>query len=408
MKRVVVTGMGGISPIGSSAQEIQHNLRQKKGGISYMPEWDQCTGLRTRLAGVVRDFQAPAHYDRKKTRSMGRVALFATRATELALQDAGLAQDAALRDGSTGIAYGSATGSPSALSNFIPLWNEHIMKGISATSYLQMMPHTSAANIGVFFGITGRIIPTCSACTSGSQGIGYAYETIKHGKQSMMIAGGAEELCVTIVAVFDSMYATSTRNQAPDTAVRPFDRERDGVVIGEGAATLILEELMHARARGAEIFAEIVGYGTNSDGQHMTNPAHQQMRRCMEISLEDAELPPEAIGYVNAHAAGTHNGDPAEAAATQALFGSKMPISSLKSYFGHTLGASGALEAWTTIMMMNGDWYAPTLNLENPAPECPELDYLVGDGRKMQSEYVMSNNFAFGGTNTSLIFKRWA
>jgi 3-oxoacyl-[acyl-carrier-protein] synthase II len=250
------------------------------------------------------------------------------------------------------------------------------------------------------------VYTTSSACTSGSQGIGYAFEAIRNGKQTAMIAGGAEELCATEAAVFDTLFATSVRNDAPHSTPRPFDAGRDGLVIGEGAGCLILEEREHALARGANIYAEVVGFGTNSDGCHVTQPNADTMRIAMELALADAALGPGDIGYVNAHGTGTAHGDVAESNATARVFGPAVPISSLKSYMGHTLGACGALEAWISIEMMREGWFAPTINLDQVDPQCAQLDYIRGEGRRLECEYVMSNNFAFGGINTSLIFKR--
>jgi 3-oxoacyl-[acyl-carrier-protein] synthase II len=208
-------------------------------------------------------------------------------------------------------------------------------------------------------------------------------------------------------AVFDTLFATSTRNDAPTSTPRPFDRDRDGLVIGEGAGCLILEEMDHAQARGATIHAELVGFGTNSDGCHVTQPNAATMRIAMELALRDAGLQPADIGYINAHGTGTAQGDVAESQATAAVFGAATPISSLKSYMGHTLGACGALEAWISIEMMRAGWFAPTINLDQVDPHCAPLDFITGAGRALQCEYVMSNNFAFGGINTSLIFKRF-
>jgi len=281
------------------------------------------------------------------------------------------------------------------------------MSGIDATSYIRMMAHTTAVNVGVYFGLKGRVHTTSSACTSGSQGLGYAYEAIKFGRQTAMLAGGAEELCASEAVVFDTLFATSTRNDSPQLTPRPFDRDRDGLVIGEGACTLVLEELEHAKARGARIYAEIVGFGTNADGLHVTQPNADTMEQAIRLALRDANLAPDAIGYVNAHGTATDRGDIAETQATAAVFGPRMPISSLKSYTGHTLGACGALEAWLSVEMMNAGWFAPTLNLDNIDPQCGELDYRRNEVRELQTDYVMSNNFAFGGINTSLIFKRW-
>jgi 3-oxoacyl-[acyl-carrier-protein] synthase II len=287
------------------------------------------------------------------------------------------------------------------------MFAEKTTEGINATTYIKMMSHTAPVNIGVFFGITGRIITTSSACTSGSQGIGYAFESIRAGRQVAMLAGGAEELDASEAAVFDTLFATSVRNQQPEATPRPFDAGRDGLVLGEGACTLVLEELEHARERGATILAEVVGYGTNSDGTHVTQPNARTMATAMQLALSDAALAPADIGYINAHGTATDHGDVAESTATFGVFGGTVPISSLKSYMGHTLGACGALEAWMTVEMMRNGWFAPTINLEQVDPKCGALDYLTGAGREIATDHVMSNNFAFGGINTSLIFRRW-
>ncbi len=405
-RRVAVTGLGGITSIGQSWAEIERSLHANASGIERMPEWARYSELNTRLGGPVHKFSAPAHFTRKVTRSMGRVSLLATCATEIALTQSGLLEDDSIRDGRMGVAYGSSTGSTEAVRDFGAMLSTGSMGNINATTYLRMMPHTTAANIGVYFGLKGRVIPASSACTSGSHSIGYAYESIKHGKQLMMVAGGAEELCVSEAAVFDTLFATSTRNEMPKTTPRPFDRDRDGLVIGEGACTLVLEDLEHAVARGARIHAEIVGFGSNSDGDHLTHPNTHTMQRAMELALEDAGVPAAVVGYVNAHATATEQGDIAETHATARLFGSRVPVSSLKGHIGHTLGACGAIESWVTIQMLNSDWYAPTLNLENVDERCGELDYIARDGRRAQCEYAMNNNFAFGGINTSLLFRR--
>ena len=408
MKRVVVTGMAGITSLGSDWTSIEANFSGNRSGIRYMHEWDRFTELNTRLAGPVDDFVVPGHWTRKQLRSMGRVSRLSVKAAEQALEHAGLLDDASIRDGRMGVACGSSTGSTEEIKAFGNMLLNSVADGLNANSYIRMMPHTTAANISIFFGLAGRVIPTSSACTSGSQGIGYAYEAIKFGRLPMMLAGGAEELCATEAMVFDALYATSLKNDAPHTTPRPYDAGRDGLVIGEGAGMLVLEELEHALARGATIHAELVGFGSNADGQHATKPEQLTMRRAMELALDDANLQPEAIGYVNGHGTATEQGDIAETQATQSLFGSRMPISSQKSFFGHTLGACGALESWFSIEMLNRDHYIHTLNLDSIDPRCGELDYLVGAPRVMQHEFVMNNNFAFGGINTSLIFRRWA
>jgi 3-oxoacyl-[acyl-carrier-protein] synthase II len=406
-KRVVITGTGVISSLGNNWAEFSANLKNKVSGIRYMPEWDAFSDLNTRLAAPVTDFEKPSHYLRKKTRSMSRVSLLSTRATELALEESDLLGDPILGSGDMGISYGSSSGSVDAIKEFADMLTHNNVGAVTATSYIRMMGHTAPVNVGVFFGIKGRIITTSSACTSGSQGIGYAFEAIKYGKQKLMVAGGAEELCVSGAVVFDALYATSTKNGTPHQTPSPFDQQRDGLVIGEGAGTLILEELEHALSRGAKILAEIVGFGTNSDGGHVTQPESENMGRAMQLALDDASLSKDAIGYINAHGTATDRGDIAESQATNRLFGSNMPISTLKGNLGHTLGACGAIESWATINMMNSNWFTPTLNLETPDSQCGDLDYIIGSGRELHCEYVMSNNFAFGGINTSLIFKRW-
>ncbi len=407
MKRVVVTGMAGISALGSEWQAIQQAFQEGRSAIRVMPDWSRYTELNTRLGGPVENFQPPSHWTRKQLRSMGRVSQLAVRAAENALADAGLLGERSITDGRMGVACGSSVGSTAEIRAFGNMLLNGVTDDLNANSYVRMMPHTTAANIGIFFELKGRIIPTSSACTSGSQGIGYAYEAIRYGRQDLMLAGGAEELCPSEALVFDALYATSQKNDTPELTPRPYDRDRDGLVIGEGSGMLVLESLEHAQARGARIHAEIVGFGSNSDGTHITRPEAATMRIAMEMALADAGLPPEAIGYVNGHGTATEQGDVAETQATSGLFGSRMPISSQKSYLGHTLGACGALESWFSIEMLRHDWYAPTLNLQNVDPLCGELDYLEGDGRRMSNEYVMNNNFAFGGINTSLIFKRW-
>lgn len=405
LKRVVVTGMAGISPIGNDWQQVAANLKAKATGIRYMAEWDKYDGLNTRL-GAPANFVRPEHYSRKQTRSMGQVALMATYATELALIDAGLLNDPCLSGGQMGIAYGSCAGSFEALAEFGNMLLNHTVNGLNATSYIRMMAHTSAVNIGLFFGINGRVYTTSSACTSSSQAVGYAYEAIKHGSQKLMVAGGAEELCAAEAAVFDTLFATSICNTSPEKSPRPFDQNRDGLVIGEGAGSLILEEREHALARNAHIYAEVVGFGTNSDGIHVTQPDSNSMQTTMRLALKDAQLEASAIGYISAHGTATDHGDVAESHATAAVFGSNTPISAFKSFTGHTLGACGALEAWAAINMMNEGWFHATANLENIDPLCGQLDYIINDVRKLDCEYVVSNNFAFGGINTSIIFKR--
>jgi 3-oxoacyl-[acyl-carrier-protein] synthase II len=405
--RVVVTGCGALTGLGHDWATIRDNMEAGRSAVRHIHDWDGYDQLHTRLGAPAATFELPAYYTRKRTRSMGRVAILAVRASELALEDAGLVGDPIVGSGRTGIAYGSASGSLEPILSCGRFVTTGSLKGASANSYVQQMAHTGAVNIGVFFEVRGRIIPTCSACTSGSQAIGYAWETLRAGLQDVMIAGGADELSIASAIVFDMLYATSTKNDAPERSPRPFDRERDGLVLGEGGATLILETLEHARARGARIYAEVVGFGTNADGTHVTQPNAVTMAEAMRLALADAEVEPAQIGYVSAHATATARGDVAESQATLEVMGARVPVASLKGYFGHTLGACGSLEAWLAIEMMNAGRFAPTHNLGEPDPACAPLDYHYGASRTIETDYVMNNNFAFGGINTSLIFRRW-
>lgn len=408
MKRVVITGMAGITAFGDNWQSISQRLLAGENAVQIMPDWQQIDGLNTHLAAPIHNFTLPEHYTRKRTRSMGRVALLATRASELALTDAGLLDDPVLSNGQTGIAYGSSTGSTAPVSEFAIMLKQKNTHSLTGNTYLQMMPHTTVVNAGLFFGIRGRVIPTSSACTSGSQAIGYSFEAIRHGYQTIMVAGGAEELCPSEAAVFDTLFATSQHNHAPKTTPAPFDRDRDGLVIGEGAGTVILEELEHAKARSATIYAEIIGFATNCDAAHVTQPQQHTMQLCMENSLQMSGLTATDIGYISAHGTATGRGDIAESQATQAIFGNRTPISSLKSYFGHTLGACGALEVWLSLEMMGAGWFVPTVNLCHPDPQCGDLDYIMHQPRNIDCEFLQTNNFAFGGINTSIVLRRWS
>ncbi|MEK6742339.1 MAG: beta-ketoacyl-ACP synthase [Nitrospirota bacterium] len=405
-RRVVITGMGCVSALGDDWATLKANLLKQKTATRVMPEWDKFVDLQTRLGAPVDHFQLPSHYTRRAARSMGRVSLLAVRASELAIQESGLIDNPVLTNGNTGIAYGSSAGSMDSLRIIGYILETGKMKGLTAATYIQSMSHTAAVNIGIFFKIRGRVIPTSSACTSGSQAIGYAYESIRYGKQKVMVAGGAEELSAFTAMIFDVLFATSTKNTTPQLTPSPFDKSRDGLVVGEGAATLILEEYEHARTRGAKIYAEIAGYGCNSDGMHITQPDAVSMAAVMRLSLQDAGLKEKEIGYINLHGTGTKHGDIAESMATNEVFSSAVPVSGVKGHFGHTLGASGALEAMITINMINEGWAVPNANLVEVDPDCAKIDFIIESARKISTQYSMSNNFAFGGINTSLIFRK--
>lgn len=405
-KRVVITGMALASPLGSSVKSAFERLHKLQNCVEYDKNLDEYKGLHTRLVTRVKDFVLPDDFNRKVTRTMGNVAILSVATAKQALEDAGLLDNPVISSGQTGVSYGSCSGSIDAIFDFYSFCVNHEIKNLNSGSYIRMMSHTSAVNISLHFKTHGRLIPTSTACTSGSMAIGYAYEAIKSGIQTVMIAGGGEEHSPSNIGVFDTLFATSVKNNTPKLTPSPFDKDRDGLVIGDGAGTLILEEYEHAKARGAKIYAEVIGFATNTDGTHITNPNPDTMAEVMKLALDNAKLSPNDIGYINAHGTGTINGDIAESQATHSVFGNKTPISTLKSYIGHTLGACGAIEAIMSIEMMNNNWFCPTLNLNNIDERCGELDYIMKEPKIIETEYVMSNNFAFGGINTSLIFKR--
>lgn len=406
-RRVVVTGGGIVSVLGNSWEEAFESLKAKKNFIKFMPDWgEKWPLLNTRLCAPV-DFSIDSEkYPRKRIRGMGRVSQMALVATDNALETAGLLNDPILSSGRTGIAYGSSNGSIDPLMDFYSMLVTYDTSKIGATTYIKAMPQTCAANLEVYYQLRGRIITTNTACTSGSQAIGYAYEAIKFGLQDVMIAGGAEEFCPIDTAAFDTLFSTSTKNDTPELTPSAYDKNRDGLVVGEGAATLILEEYEHAKARGAKIYAELVGFGTTTDGTHITSPNKDTIANALRLAVEDAGISTDDIGYVNTHGTATVSGDICESAATYEVFKRAVPVSTTKNYTGHTLGACGALEAWLSINMMNNDWFHPNLNLKEVDENCAPLDYIKDDARTIHTDYVMTNNFAFGGVNTSLIFKR--
>lgn len=404
--RVVVTGVGLTSPIGQSFADASRALQEGAHGIVTRSDWDTVAGLGTRLAGEVVDLDL-SNQGRKKTRGMGRVSLLANYATQQAIDDAGLESEF-VSSGRVGLAYGSTHGSSSELENFCrSLFFSNDLKGLAGTSYLKFMSHTCLANLALYHRIRGRVVSTCAACVSGSQAIGAGYELVRQGVQEVMICGGAEELHYSHAAVFDIMYATSTRyNGQPDKSPRPFDRQRDGLVVGEGAGTVVLESLERAKKRDAKIYGEVLGYGTNCDGSHITQPSAECMASAMRLALEDASISPDAVQYVNAHATATAVGDIAESEATSEVLGPEVAISSTKGHTGHTLGACGALEVAFALAMLEARFVPPSRNLEEVDPQCAPLNYLLGEVREADFDVIMTNNYAFGGINTSLILGR--
>lgn len=404
MNQVFISGYGLVSAYGKSWAELKKGFESGKNAVCFMKEWEKYDELGTKLGAPIQNYAPPEIWSRKQTRSLGPVALYSVEAAGLALEMAGLLNDERIKDGRMGVAAGSSTGSTAAVIDMVKFFIG-MDNACNANTYIKMMPHTTAANIALFYGLKGRLVPTSSACTSGSQAIGYAYEMIKFGRVEMMIAGGAEELCPSESYTFDILYATSQKNSTPQLTPQPFDKDRDGLVIGEGAGYVVLESEESLKKRGGTPIAEVVGFGSTCDGSHITRPQTPTMKEAMNLALRDARLNPKDIGYINAHATATKQGDIAESIATSEIFGKEAKISSLKSYLGHTLGACGGIESIASVEMMRQKLFYPTLNLNQVDDECAPLDYLI-KAREIDTNFVMNNNFAFGGVNTSLIFKR--
>ncbi len=404
LKRVVVTGMSAVTPIGDNWPTVLESLKAGRSGIQYMESWSDIKGLGSLLAAPVSGNPGQG-IPRKMSRSMSRVSRIAGQSALEALKESQI-NLAKINPEHIGIAYGSSFGAADQLVPFSRVLSDRVVRGISPTGYIKLMGHTTAINLSLLLGVRGRLIPTSSACASGGLAMGYAYETIKQGIHPIMIAGSAEELSPPQTAVFDAFFAASRDHANPQSAARPFANDRSGLVIGEGGASFILEDLDHALDRGAPILAEVVGFATNLDGHHIVKQDPDRMQKVIEAALASAELKKDQIGYINAHASGVDN-DALEAKVVGSIFGSRAYVGSTKGHTGHTLGGCGAIESWLSIRMMNQEWYAPTLNLNHIGDDCDVINHIEPQGLSADFDYVMNNNFAFGGVNVSIIFKRW-
>lgn len=400
MKRVVVTGMGVVSPLGSTVEGMWAGVLAGESGVTTMPAWASVGDLGAQIAAPIRGFE-PERIPRKMRRSMSRMSQYAHAAATEALASARFPMEE-LAGGRVAIAAGSTTGSPDAMEEF---WSEYLstgsIRGVLSTAFLRVMSHTVASHLALAFGVTGPVHSPCCACAASNQAIGVGLDLIRLGRADAVIAGGADELSVLSAATFDVVRAAARgHTDAPTTRPAPFDRTRDGVVCAEGAAIVILEELERARARGAPIQGEILGYGESCDATHMSTPQPAGMRLAMDRALADAGLAPGDIDHVSAHATGTPLGDAAEAEATAGLFGRRVPVASLKGHFGHTLAACGAIEAIAALLSLRDQVVPGTRNLTDPdvAPLWLPTGPLPHPMRR-----VMSNNFAFGGINASLV-----
>ncbi|MCI0672637.1 MAG: beta-ketoacyl-[acyl-carrier-protein] synthase family protein [Myxococcaceae bacterium] len=401
-RRVVITGMGLYSPIGNGPEQVLSALREGRSGVKAIPAWDGWKGMATRVGATVEGLDEKA-IPREYRRSMGRVALLAAAAAQQAIAHARVDAEL-LRSGRVGLSVGQTVGSPAATEFFFDTLRTDGVRGLKSTTFLQMMSHSAAANLALMFGVTGRVWAPAAACASSSQAIGQGYETLLSGAQDIMLCGGAEELHPSTAATFDILGGTSRAfNASPSSTPRPFDRQRDGLVVGEGAGILVLEELSHALRRGAPILAEVLGFSTQCDAEHMSAPSRAGMARTIASCLASAGLRSGDVDYVNAHATGTQLGDTVEAQATLDVMGGDVPVSSTKGLTGHTLAACGALEAGFSVLMMRHGFVAPTINLDEVDPACEGLRY-VRQVEERPVRRVLSNNFAFGGVNTSLLF----
>ena len=406
MKRVVITGYGILSPIGNNRKEIEDSFFNKKSGIVNIPEWSKIKGLRSQVAGTVKNIDQKI-LDRKARRSMGKVALYSTISAKTAIEDANLS-DELLKSGRVGVAASSTIGSPQAYEDFFyEIFRTNSISQITSMSFLKIMSHTTAANIAVNYGITGRVFSPASACTSSSQAIGMSYETIKFGIQDVMIAGGAEEIHHTSAATFDILNVASHKyNNKPYLTPAPFDKNRDGMVVGEGSGIIILEELEHAKKRNAKIYGEIIGFSSLCDGHHMSTPSKEGMYYTIKEALKNAKIKPEQIDYISTHATATEAGDIAESQATYEIFKDNTPVSATKSFTGHTLGACGAHELIFSIFMLDNNIIFPTINFKHLDTRCSPIN-IITENTKKELNIILSNNFAFGGINTSLIIKKY-
>ena len=408
--RVVVTGMGALTPLGLDINTTWEGLVDGKSGIDHITQFD-ASSLETRFAGEVKGFDPVEYMGRKEARRMDRFSQLAVAASVEAVRDAGLEINDTNK-GNIGVLIGSGIGGLLTMSEQVRILIEQGPDRVSPFLVPMMIADMASAQVSIALGARGPNFCPTSACSSGSDAIGTAYEIIKRGDAEAMFAGGSEAIITPIgVAGFSANRALSTRNEAPQQASRPFDAERDGFVIGEGAAILVLEDLAFARERGARIIAEITGYGASSDAVHITQPSEngEGAARAMQMALRKAGLAPSEIGYINAHGTSTPLNDKVETMAIKTVFGDyayNVPISSTKSMTGHLLGAAGAIEGAVCIKVINTGVIPPTVNYNNPDPEC-DLNYVPNKAREARISSAMSNSFGFGGHNSVLVFQEF-
>jgi 3-oxoacyl-[acyl-carrier-protein] synthase II len=406
LRRVVITGMGAVSPFGRGVQSLMDGLLEGRSGVVQVPELAEITGMRTRVAALAKGVD-PMEIPRKFRRSMSNMSVYATLAARDAALMAGIGESQ-LASGRLGVSIGSTTGSPQTMQEFFRDFDkDQSLERMKSTLFFHIMNHSCASNVAQTLGVTGRILAPAAACSTSCQAVGYGAEMIASGRQQFMLCGGADEFHPLTSGTFDIMNAASTAfNDSPSSTPRPFDRDRDGIVCGEGSGILLLESLDSALERGACILAEIAGFATNSDPASIANPNVSAIEDCMRQALGDAGVEPSQVGYVNAHATATEQGDIAECEAISRIFGAKVPVSSLKGHLGHAMAASGTLELAACVEMIRQGFLIPTLNLDHIDPLCANVSHLQGVTRRPVAT-VVKNNFALGGVNASIILRRY-
>jgi 3-oxoacyl-[acyl-carrier-protein] synthase II len=408
-RRVVITGLGPITCIGKGAEGFWNGIRAEKTGISPINKFD-VSAFGVRVAGQINDWDPEEFFPPHRLKRLDRYAQFSVASAKLALDDAGLEYSHDKPNERIGVSFGTALGGVCKAEEQYIRFLKKGARGVQPTLALQVFGGSAHSNIAIDFGLRGVGTTNSNSCASGTVSVGEALRYIRDDFADAIVAGGAEAPLTTItIGAFD-IIKTMSRNQDPQTAARPFDKLRDGFVMGEGAASLILEELEHARARGAKIYAEVLGYSLNNDAFHMTTPlpSGDSCIRAMRDALADAQVAPELIDYVNAHASSTQLNDSAETMSIKEVFGArayKIPVSGTKGYHAHPLGATGAIEAALCALALDRQWVPPTINYQNPDPSC-DLDVVPNHGRAAELNYVMSNSFGFGGINASIVLGR--
>lgn len=409
--RVVITGMGCVTPLGNTLEETWSNMVNGKSGVGYISRFDAET-FPTKIAAEVKDFDPEKYMDKKDIKKFDRFCFFALAAAEEAIKQSGLDKYEYNQD-RAGCCIGAGIGGFKVIEDTQEAYLAGGFKKVSPFFIPGAIINIANGLVSIKYNLKGPNVSIVTACATGTHSIGDAARIIERGDADVMVAGGSEAAITPLaVAGFGNMRALSRRNDEPERASRPFDTDRDGFVIGEGSGVVVLESLEHAKARGAKIYGEVVGYGMSSDAFHITLPASDGngARRCMESAIKDAGITPDKIGYVNTHGTSTPQGDILESKAIKSVFGEaayKVKISSTKSMTGHLLGAAGAVEGIITMMSINDGIIPPTINIDNQDPEC-DLDYTPNKAVKHEYEYGLSNSFGFGGTNASLVFKKYA